>query len=118
MHCRVAITSCLSMNARSNVTRICTHFLEAENGPGLPWPAYSDMSPIEHVWDALDRHVRQHVPVPAIEQEWDDIPQATIIAGSILCVALPDANGGLLLTGFMIPFFKGICDQQIGRAHV
>jgi transposase len=63
---------------------ICTQFLEAENVPVLPWPAYSaDMSPIEHVWDALDR---QSVPVPAniqqlrtsIEEEWDNIPQATI----------------------------------------
>ena len=41
---------------------------------------------LKHVWDALDRHVRQHVPVPAnikqlltaIEEEWDNIPQATI----------------------------------------
>jgi hypothetical protein len=44
------------------------------------------MSPIEHVWDALDQRVRQHVPVPAniqhlhtaIEEVWDNIPQATI----------------------------------------
>ena len=53
----------------------------------LPWPAYSpDMSPIEHVWNDLDRRVRQSVPVPAniqqlclaIEEEWENIPQATI----------------------------------------
>ena len=44
-----------------------------------------DMSPIEHVSDALDRLVRKCVPVPAniqqlltaIEEEWDNIPQAT-----------------------------------------
>ena len=44
------------------------------------------MSPIEHVWDALDLHVRQYVPVPsniqqlraAIEEEWDNIPQVKI----------------------------------------
>ncbi len=54
-------------NARPHVARICTQFLEAENIPVLAWPAYSpDMSPIEHVWDALDRHIRQRVPVPAI----------------------------------------------------
>ncbi len=30
----------------------------AENIPVLTWPAYSpDMSPIEHVWDALDRRI-------------------------------------------------------------
>ena len=46
---------------RPHVARICTQFLEAENVPVLPWPAYSpDMSPIEHVWDALDLRVRQH----------------------------------------------------------
>ncbi len=46
----------------------------------------SGMSPIEHVWDALDRRIRQRVPVPAniqqlrtaIEEEWTNIPQATI----------------------------------------
>ncbi|CDQ98543.1 unnamed protein product [Oncorhynchus mykiss] len=42
-------------NARPHVTRICTQFLEAENVPVLSWPAHSpDMSPIQHVWDALD----------------------------------------------------------------
>ncbi len=53
----------------------------------LAWPAYSpDRSPIEHVWDALDRRLRQCVPVPAniqqlhtaIEEEWTNITQATI----------------------------------------
>ena len=41
---------------------------------------------IEHVWDALDRLERWRVPVPvniqqlctAIEEEWDNIPQAII----------------------------------------
>ena len=67
--------------------RICTQVLEAENVPVLPRPAYSsDMPSIEHVWYALDQRVRQRVPVPAniqqlrtsIEEEWDNIPQATI----------------------------------------
>ncbi len=74
-------------NARPHVARICTQLLEAKTIPVLAWPAYSpDMSPIEHVWDALDRHLRQRVPVPAniqqlhtaIEEEWTNIPQATI----------------------------------------
>uniref|UniRef100_A0A674DF71 Tc1-like transposase DDE domain-containing protein n=1 Tax=Salmo trutta TaxID=8032 RepID=A0A674DF71_SALTR len=52
-------------NAQPHITRICTQFLEAENVPVLPWPAHSDISPIEHVWDALDRRVQQRVPVPA-----------------------------------------------------
>ncbi len=74
-------------NARPHVARICTQFLKAENIPVLAWPTYSpDMSPIEHVWDALDRRIRQRVPVPAniqqlrtaIEKEWTNMPQATI----------------------------------------
>jgi hypothetical protein len=60
--------------------------MESENIQVLSWPAYSlDMSPIEHVSDALDRHVRQRVPVPAnikllptAIERWDSIPQATI----------------------------------------
>jgi transposase len=68
-------------NLWPHVAKICTQFLEAENVPVLP-----DTSPIKHVWDALDRRVRQHVPVPAniqqlctaIEAEWDNIPQAKI----------------------------------------
>jgi transposase len=64
-----------------------SQYLEAENVPVHPWPAYSsDISPIEHVWDALDQRVRHRVPVPAniqklrtaIEEEWDNIPQAAI----------------------------------------
>ncbi len=86
---------------------ICTQFLEAENIPVLAWPAYSsDMSPIEHVWDALDWRIRQSVPVPAniqqlltaIEEEWTNIPQATInnLINSMRrrCVALREANDG------------------------
>ena len=85
-------------NAPPHATRICTQFLEAENIPVLPWPAYSpDMSPIEHVWDALDGHVCtgstsacsssrdiQQLRT-AIEEVWDNIPQATINSRSILC---------------------------------
>jgi hypothetical protein len=57
-------------NAWPHVTRIGTQFLEAENGPILPWSVYSpDMSPIEHVWDALNRHVWQRIPVCANIQQ-------------------------------------------------
>jgi hypothetical protein len=41
-------------DARPHVARICTQFLEAENVP-----AYSDMPPVKHVWDALGRHFQQ-----------------------------------------------------------
>ena len=57
-------------HARPYVTSICTQFLESENVPVLPWPAYTpDISPIDNVWDALDRHVQQSVPVPANIQQ-------------------------------------------------
>ncbi len=64
------------------------------------------MSPIEHVWDALDQRIRQRFPVPAniqqlrtaIEEEWTNIPQATInnLINSLRtkCVAQHEANGG------------------------
>ncbi len=93
-------------NARPHVARICTQFLETENITVLAWLANSpDMSPIEHVWDALDRRIRQRVPVPAkIQQlrtaveEWINSPQATInnLINSMRrrCVALREANGG------------------------
>ncbi len=94
-------------NALPHVIRICSQFLESENIPVLAWPAYSpDMSPIEHVWDALDRRIRQRVPVlaniqqlhTAIEEEWTNIPQATInnLINSMRrrCVPLREANGG------------------------
>ncbi|KAL0160146.1 hypothetical protein M9458_043871, partial [Cirrhinus mrigala] len=94
-------------NAWPHVARICTQFLEAENIPVLAWPAYSpDLSPIEHVWDALDWRIRQRVPVPAniqqlrtaIKEEWTNIPQATInnLINSVQrrCVALREAHGG------------------------
>jgi hypothetical protein len=70
-----------------HVAKICTQFLEAEKV-------------------ALDRRVRQGVPVPAnihqlrtaIEEEWDNIPQATInsLINSIRrrCVMLHEENGG------------------------
>jgi len=94
-------------NAPPHVARIGTQFLEAENIPVLSWPAYSpDMSHIEHVWDALDRRIRQRVPVPAniqqlhtaIEEEWTNITQTTInnLINSMWrrCVALRETNGG------------------------
>ena len=81
------------------------------------------MSPVEHVWDALNRQVRQRVPVPAniqqlhsaMEEEWDNIPQSTI--NSLINpmwrrrVALHEANGHtrywLVFWSTPLPFFKG-----------
>jgi hypothetical protein len=93
-------------NARPHVARICTQFLEDEIVPVLPWPAYSpDMSPVEHVRDAPDRHVWQRVPIStyiqqlhtAIGGEWHNIPHAPInsLINSMWrrCIALHEANG-------------------------
>ena len=84
-------------NAWPRVARICKQFLEAEHFSVLPWPAYSpDMSPIEHIWDALDRHVRQRVPVPAniqqlriaIKEQGDNIQQPDqLYAKEMCCIA-------------------------------
>ena len=70
-------------NARPQVARICQVFLANNNVQPLDRPPYSlDLSPIEHLWDQLDRQVRQRQPPPAtraqltrvLEQEWNNIP--------------------------------------------
>ena len=94
-------------NARPHVARVCMNFLEAENIRVLEWPAYSpDLSPIEHIWDILDRRVRHRVPLPAnigqlrdaLAEEWENIPQVTIdnLVHSMRrrCLAVQQANGG------------------------
>jgi hypothetical protein len=46
-------------NARCHVARVCQDFLNQNHIRVLPWPALSPgMSPIEHLWDELDRRVR------------------------------------------------------------
>ncbi len=92
-----------------HVARIWTQFLEAEKKlkkSQFLHGQHTHQSPIEHVWDALDRHIRQRVPFPAniqqlhtaIEEVWTNIPQATInnLINSMRrrCVALREANGG------------------------
>ncbi len=101
----------LLCHSSTTITSCCSMIMQAPCCKDLytipPWAAYSpDMSPIEHVWDALDRHIRQRVPVPAniqqlrtaIEEEWTNIPQATInnLINSMRrrCVKLSEANGG------------------------
>jgi hypothetical protein len=69
-------------NARPHVARICNDYLHANNVDILPWPAFSpDLSPIEHLWDKLDRRVRKRHPAPttigelrqALREEWNNI---------------------------------------------
>ena len=94
-------------NARPHVARVCMQYLQAENIPVLPWPAFSpDLSPIEHLWDILDRAIRTRNPQPAtvrqlrqaLTEEWQNIPQVTLarLVSSMRrrCNAVRDANGG------------------------
>ena len=90
-----AITSCFSMTMHSPMSEGSVH-----NSWKLKKP---DISPTEHVWDALDRRVRQRVPVPANiqqlrtvnEEEWDNIPQTWKEVWHCMVVTQ-------ILTGFMI----------------
>ena len=46
-------------NARPHVALVVTDFLIQNNVNALPWPAMSpDSSPIEHVWDEMQRRLR------------------------------------------------------------
>ena len=56
-------------NARPHVARVCRQFLANHNIQPLDWPAYSsDLSPIEHLWDELDRRVRRRQNTPTTLQ--------------------------------------------------
>uniref|UniRef100_A0A8C7JF22 Tc1-like transposase DDE domain-containing protein n=1 Tax=Oncorhynchus kisutch TaxID=8019 RepID=A0A8C7JF22_ONCKI len=56
-----------------------SHLLSHDNArpyvPILPWPAYSAISTIEHVWDALDR---QCVPVPINIQQLHSLKRSQL----------------------------------------
>ena len=81
-------------NARPHVARVCQDFLANNNIAPLAWPPYSpDLTPIEHMWDELDRKVRErrnHPPPPppatlaqlrnALIIEWNNIPMRTVNA--------------------------------------
>ncbi len=94
-------------NARPHVAHVCMEYLHRRHIDVLPWPALSpDMSPIEHLWDMLDRRIRQRRHQPetlgelreAILVEWRNIPHRAIqrLIGSMRrrCRALLDARGG------------------------
>ena len=74
-------------NARPHVARICRDYLQAQHVDPLEWPPYSpDLSPIEHLWDEIDRRIRRRPQAPqnlqqltdAIIEEWDRLPQRKI----------------------------------------
>ena len=74
-------------NARPHVTRVCQDFLAINNiVPLIPYSP--DFSPIEHLWDELDRRVRRRRNTPttlgqlqtALLEEWENIPMRKINA--------------------------------------
>jgi hypothetical protein len=47
-------------NVSSHTARFVRDFLQDRNVSVQPWPAKNlDLNPIEHVWDLLDRRVRE-----------------------------------------------------------
>ena len=92
-------------NARCHTARVSVDYLQQQNIDLLSWPACSpDFSPIEHLWDALDRRVRQRQPQTLgdlrnfLVEEWNRIAQQQIrtLINSMRrrCLAVRDANGG------------------------
>ncbi|GFW87694.1 transposable element Tc3 transposase [Trichonephila clavipes] len=62
----------------------CSGFLDSEGIQRLVWPArFSDLNPIENVWDVLGRQVagRNYPPtnkntlIRALTEKWDKLPQ-------------------------------------------
>ncbi len=74
-------------NARAHVARLSMDFLHTNNIDVMNWPPYSpDFSPIEHIWDILDRRLRRRQNQPsnhqqlrqALIEEWQNIPIAQV----------------------------------------
>lgn len=74
-------------NARPHTARYTQQFLRNHQIETLQHPPMSpDLNPIEHVWDMLERKVRENYPniadlaslVRALQQTWQRIPQAAI----------------------------------------
>ena len=94
-------------NARPHIVRVVRDYLTHQHVDVLPWPAVSlDLSPIEHVWDEMERRLRhlQNQPVTLVEMgpAWihicNNIPQAffnTLIKSMRRrCQACINANDG------------------------
>jgi transposase len=74
-------------NARPHTARVAMDYHEQNNINVLPWPSKSpDLNPIEHLWDQLDKRVRQRQPPPQtldqlrqmLQQEWQTIPRNNV----------------------------------------
>jgi hypothetical protein len=71
-------------NARPHIARVVRDYLTQQNVDVLPWTAVSsDSSPIEDVWDEMERPLRhlQNQPMtladmgPALIRIWNNIPE-------------------------------------------
>ena len=71
-------------DARPHVTRLIMNFLRHETVLAMARPSMSpDLLPIEHVWDEMDRRLRQRPNQPvtlqglgeALQEVWQEIPQ-------------------------------------------
>jgi transposase len=74
-------------NARPHTARVTMDYLEQNNINVLPWPSKSpDLNLIEHLWDQLDKRVRQRQPPhqtlyqlrQMLQQEWRTIPRNNV----------------------------------------
>ena len=74
-------------DARPHTARVAMDYLEQNSINVLPWPSKSsDLNPIEHLWDQLDKRVRQRQPPPLtldqlrqmLQQEWRTIPRNNV----------------------------------------
>jgi transposase len=72
-------------NAPIHTSRPVLHWKEENLISSIPWPAQSpDLNPIEHVWDHLERAVRQRRPHPrnmrelatVLEEEWVNLDRS------------------------------------------
>lgn len=94
-------------NARPHVARVITDHLTNNNVDVLDWPAVSpDLSPIEHLWDEMDRRLRNQPNQPQnlnelgreLQNIWNNIQQDFIrrLIGSMRrrCQAVIGARGG------------------------
>ena len=70
-------------NARPHVARLIMNLLRHGNVLVIDWPSMSpDLSPIEHVWDKMDRRLRQRTTQPvtlqrlskALQEVWQKNP--------------------------------------------
>lgn len=60
-------------NDRPHFARICLKYLQIQNVDPFEWPPNSSyLSPIDHFWDEIDRHIRRRPETPPPESSASD----------------------------------------------